>query len=198
MKSLSVYIAEKLIEHGVINECSRDVYAYGLQAGFETLLNVITTLVIGILLGCPLESMVFLAGYSTLRTYAGGYHAESALSCYLISCVLVAASMLFCSRLSVAYYGLMVWVTVLAVVVITLLAPVPATHKPLDQAEYRCYRKRCIVRLGIEVCVFVLLFSMHLYRFAWSLAAVLILTGLLMLIGILKNLAQGIQRNRKW
>jgi accessory gene regulator B len=49
---------------------------------------------IGLALSFLAESMVFLATYMLIRTYAGGYHAKTQLGCYIFSTVAVTVILL--------------------------------------------------------------------------------------------------------
>ena len=53
--------------------------------GITVLLNLISTIVIGVIVGKVFESIAFLVFYIPLRSYVGGYHASTPRSCYFIS-----------------------------------------------------------------------------------------------------------------
>lgn len=53
--------------------------------GITVLINLISTIVIGVIAGNVFESIAFLVFYIPLRSYAGGYHASTPRRCYFIS-----------------------------------------------------------------------------------------------------------------
>ena len=59
------------------------------------LLNLISTIVIGVIVGKVFESIAFLVFYIPLRSYAGGYHASTPWRCYFISIVIIMEMLLF-------------------------------------------------------------------------------------------------------
>lgn len=67
----------------------REIIQYGLHQGFMILLNLLTIIICGGLWKeLPFALLLFL-GIFILRPYAGGYHADTELRCYLISTVAV-------------------------------------------------------------------------------------------------------------
>lgn len=170
-----------------LDEKERPVYAYGLQVAIETIGNMITTVLIGLVFGQVLESVVFLAGYCALRTYAGGFHTETALRCYVASCALVAGVLLFCKIYPLSYAWVMILPTVAATALIAALAPVAATHKPLDAEEYIYYRKHCRRRLCVEVAVLLVFVLIGQLRLALVLSTGLCLVAFFMVLGRYKN-----------
>lgn len=80
-KKFSIRLIEK-IGH---DEEEREIIQYGLHQGFLILLNLLTTVVCGILWKeLPFVLLVFW-GIFFLRPYAGGYHADTELRCYFLS-----------------------------------------------------------------------------------------------------------------
>ena len=63
--------------------------------GITVLLNLISTIVIGVIAGKVFESIAFLVFYIPLRSYVGGYHASTPRRCYFISIVIIMAMLLF-------------------------------------------------------------------------------------------------------
>ena len=86
---LSGKIAESLTNSGVITTEDRELYEYGLHHGLLMIINLLTTVVIGLLFKMVWQSFVFMIAYIPLRTYAGGYHAKTQFRCYLLSIVIM-------------------------------------------------------------------------------------------------------------
>lgn len=146
-------ITEELEVNQIIKSEDRELYVYGLNQGITIMLNMITTLCIGLLFGCVVELFVFMAAYIPLRSFAGGYHAKTPLRCYLSSIV-----MLIIVSVAIQYVTLEIWMhyVIVAVSAITIgvLAPVEDRNKPLDEMEMKVYKQRSISILIIEIVVF--------------------------------------------
>lgn len=144
-------ITEELEDNQIIKSEDRELYAYGLNQGIIIILNMITTLCIGLLFGCIVELLVFMVAYIPLRSFAGGYHAKTPLRCYLSSIV-----MLIIVSVAIQYVTLKIWVyyiiVAVSVMIIAVLAPVEDRNKPLDDIEMKVYKRRTIVCLSLVLC----------------------------------------------
>lgn len=84
-KLYSVKIAEKISSSQ--EECV--IIQYGLHQGFLIMFNVLTAIICGVLwMELPFVVLLFLGNFF-LRPYAGGYHADTELRCYMISTVVI-------------------------------------------------------------------------------------------------------------
>lgn len=145
----------------VIKEEDTEIYIYGINQIFVSVLNVSSTLIIGLILGMLLESIIFLMAYIPLRSFAGGYHAKTPVRCYFVSLFLVSAVLLFCKY--VPFNLLLLWcILFVSTVVIVFLCPVQDNNKPLDSIECKRYRKISIVILFVEICIWaIMVFVIH-------------------------------------
>ena len=144
LEHLSKRFAGKLICAGIISEADADVYVYGFFQGMMLLLNVITTLLLGILFQQLLLCMLLNAAYIPIRISAGGHHAILLAVIKWIPINPIASVILL----------------VVASIVIWILAPVETENNPLDDTEQYVYRKRTRIVLGIEAAasIFSLIF----------------------------------------
>lgn len=179
-------ITEELEDNQIIKSEDRELYAYGLNQGITIILNMITTLCIGLLFGCIVELLVFMVAYIPLRSFAGGYHSKTPLRCYLSSIV-----MLIIVSVAIQYVTLKIWVyyiiVAVSVMIIAVLAPVEDRNKPLDDIEMKVYKRRTIVCLSLEIILFVLSIL-----FKWDAAWIILsyeltLMSIILMIGSLKN-----------
>ena len=185
-KDLSERITEWLFKNGTLPKEDKEIYLYGIQQGIISLLNLGTTMVIGMVFGKLLESVLFLVAYIPLRSFAGGYHAKTAVRCYFFSIVMMSAvlwvmrcvpySGLICGCLT-AIFGSMIW----------FLVPVEDRNKPLDDVEKKVYGKRARGILVPE-CLFSLLAALCGWeRIGMCMTSVLCVMALMLLLGKWKN-----------
>ena len=92
-KKTACKITQRLCEKGIISESDFDLYEYGFNMGITVLLNLISTIVIGVIVGKVFESIAFLVFYIPLRSYVGGYHASTPRRCYFYNVPLVKTQM---------------------------------------------------------------------------------------------------------
>lgn len=73
---LAEYLTQQLENENVIMPERRELYKYGFQNGLILALNFATSLLIGVAFGKVLSSVLLLAAYMPLRSYAGGHHSR--------------------------------------------------------------------------------------------------------------------------
>ncbi len=152
---LSERVTGWLLENEAFPREDKEIYQYGIQQGMIALLNLGTTMVIGMVFGKLLESILFMVAYIPLRSYAGGYHAKTAVRCYFFSIVMISA-VLWVMRY-VTYIGLICGcLTAISGSAIWFLVPVENRNKPLDDVEKVVYRKRARGILLVEIVITVI------------------------------------------
>ena len=85
MKSISSSIADTLETQGIIQKEDVDKCRYGLDILLSSVLEIISILVISAFVGNLVQTLLFFIAFVPLRIYAGGYHANTKLKCYLVS-----------------------------------------------------------------------------------------------------------------
>ena len=149
---LAVKIVNNLVHSGVIKEEDAEIYIYGINQILTSVLNVSSALIIGLVFGVFPEIAVFMAAYIPLRSFAGGYHAKTPLSCYVFSVI-----MLIVVSIGLKYLHLADWVyyavLVAATLVVLVLSPVDDRNKPLAEIEQKVYKKRTMNIAAAEVMV---------------------------------------------
>lgn len=166
---LSDRIVDFFASNRIIEEEDRDIYAFGVRQGLLLILNVLSTLAVGLILGMLLESLLFLLFFMPLRCYAGGFHAKTPLRCYLYSLLLVMVSLLAVRQAGTTLvYRTAVFLAVLAV---WSMAPVENETKPLNPVEKRVYKKRARITVTVECLMSFLLIPMGGYRISSCISA---------------------------
>jgi len=151
---MSIRVFDKIATALVVNETisaeDKEIYEHGLRYITATLLNIATTLIIGFIFGMVWESILFMASYIPLRTYAGGYHARTPLRCYIFSVILIIAVLLGIKYISYNDISLLV-ITFISGAIIFIFAPLGDENKPLDALETRIFKKRTRIILFLEI-----------------------------------------------
>ena len=153
---LAEYLTHQLENENVIMPERRELYKYGFQNGLILALNFATSLLIGVAFGKVLSSVLLLAAYMPLKSYAGGHHSRSSERCYVVSTLIMIVwlSLIKFKHLSASCCAIML---VIGSAVCIALAPVEGENKPLDESEYRTYRKRSLVILCVEIIIWKML-----------------------------------------
>lgn len=158
MKSISDAIANTLWTQGIIQEEDLEICQYGLGIFISSLLEVLSILVISFFIGNLFETMLFFVSFVPLRIYAGGYHANTRLSCYLLSLgVYCIFTMIMNMLLQDTYWMVNLLTTLFSLSIILTLAPVIHKNKYVNKIELRYYRKFSIWICSIETVTILLL-----------------------------------------
>lgn len=145
-------ITNYLICEKVIKDDDREIYQYGFEQVFSSLLNIATMLLLGIILGKIYQSLVLILSFMALRSYSGGYHANTPLHCYLLTVMSISATLSIMKFITIDRF-ICLGLLVLSSVVILLLSPIGSQNKPLDEIEKIIYRKKTIIVWSVETCV---------------------------------------------
>ena len=185
-RGVSAKLTEKLISLKTIDYDDREIYEFGIQHIFITLLNLITVLIIGFLLQSTKEALVFIVAFVPLRIFAGGFHFSTPTKCYIFSSCFVAAVLL-----AMRYYSIPLHIYCLlygmAGIVILVFSPVEDKNKPLDPIEKKVYRKRTIIVFAAESFILLIFYFAKIQFAVKSIMISTIALSLMILLGIIKN-----------
>lgn len=186
-------ITQKLEENNTIQSENREIYRYGFQQGFTILLNIVTIVIIGLVLKSLLQALLFMMFYFPLRSYAGGFHAKTAIRCYAYSMVIIVLILLaikFAPITNLIY----TIITVTSSVIILCLAPVQDHNKPLDQTEHKVYKFRTLIIWAIEALLFSIATCFDWQILVSCLSWVFAIMAMILCLGVINNRIQLITR----
>ncbi|MDD3198830.1 MAG: accessory gene regulator B family protein [Eubacteriales bacterium] len=179
-------ITELLLHAGSITSEDKELYEYGVRQGIILIINLVTVIVIGLLIGMVWQSLVFLLAYNPIRSYAGGYHASTQLSCYLLSIPIITIILLGIKIIPWNEYICAV-VLLFAGMVLFKLAPVEDLNKSLRQNEIVVYRKKSLIIAAVLTCISILLLLAGLTQISASITMALLMTAVMLILGVFKN-----------
>ncbi len=87
-------IADIILENEKNANIDKSIIVYGLRSAIEQGVSIITAVFIGYIFGLTFEVILFLISFKFIRTFAGGYHCKTALSCYFVSNIIVILAMI--------------------------------------------------------------------------------------------------------
>lgn len=183
---LAEYLTQQLENENVISSDKRDLYRYGFQYGMILTLNFITSILIGVVFGKVLESIILLATYIPLRSYAGGHHSSSSEKCYIVSSLIMIIWMRLLKS-QILSTSCCVIMLISGLIVCIILAPVEDKNKPLDNDEIQIYRKKSYIVLVIEICLWILL-SFIQHRVLKLIPLMVFTEAITLIIGKIKNI----------
>ena len=186
LERLSEKFAGKLISAGIISETEADVYVYGFFQLAMMLLNIITTLFLGVLFQLLIPCILLNLSYIPLRMNAGGHHADSPMKCYINSTVMIAALLAVIKWISI-HPAISAVLFALSGIVTWILSPVEAENNPWDDTEKLVYRRRTQVILVIEAVIFAISLIFMKNWVSETIMLGILTESLMLLMGALRN-----------
>lgn len=188
INNLSTHLVDKLISKGNITEDERELYIYGLFISISHLMYLILAIVFGLIFKCFLESIIFYITFQFIRRYAGGFHAKTETRCEILSTlsilcciVLIKLSKMYDIRIALLSISL-VFATL-----IFILCPLDTPEKPLNDKEYKYFRKISWIILLLIIIAIILSFIFKFNALFAPCCASLILEGVLIGTGKIKK-----------
>lgn len=151
------YLVNKILkfitEQNVIDDDIdvQNFYRYGIEISISSMLNIILVLALGILIHHFLESVVFLTLFIIIRSFTGGYHADTYFRCNLLMCVTflltVLANVVVSGKLIQPIAILLIAFTEITVMT---LGPIENKNKPIND-----FKKIKLKILGFVVTIMI-------------------------------------------
>ena len=136
IQNIAAFIVERQIKSGKLTPEDKEVFCYGYEILVSNILHLLLSLAVGIFWGKIIEITIFLAAYTLLRSYAGGYHAPKRIICSIISFGVVFAVGVINH---IKYYQIPEWILYSTLIFLTIfistLSTVEAINKPLNSNE---------------------------------------------------------------
>ena len=179
-------ITQKLLENHSIDTDQYEICRFGIQQVLTVLLNMVTIIIVGIIVGELRQAVLFMIFYFPLRSYAGGYHAKTSIRCYVYSIFLI-TTVLLAIKLFVFTRPVYIFAFMASVIIIFILAPVEDLNKKLDNIEKSVYKKRTRIVTTIEGMLFIISVFLSLDTLRDVLLCSLIMIAFLIFVGKYKN-----------
>jgi len=186
MNNISERIADSLVNAGAAPLEDKALYEYGIRQGILLVINIATAVLIGLVLGMFWQSIIFLLAYNPVRTYSGGYHARTALACYLLSIPMMLFVLLGIKMLP--WNGYICAIALLcSVVIIVVLAPVADPNKPLNEKEKIVYKGKARTYTAVFFGAALMLWVVGMRQVSLSIMMALGVAAVMLVLGTIKN-----------
>ncbi len=189
-------ITNRLICKKVIKDDDLEIYQYGFEQFFLTLLNIATMLLLGIIFGEIYQCIVLTLSFMALRSYSGGYHASTSLRCYFLTVISISATLSIMKFIAINRF-ICLGLLVLSSLVIILFSPIGTKNKPLDEIEKIIYRKKTIIVWIIETCVALVFIVLDITKIHMAITLAQVIIGISIAFGKIKNYFEMGNKNEK-
>lgn len=135
MNILAERTANLLAACGAIEKRELNIYCYGLEVIYLSVLEVGSILLLAAWLGNFLETLLYFATFIPLRLFAGGYHADTRLGCYFASLCVYGVFSVVVAFATISYLEVVLFAMV-ALVIIWRCAPVVHKNRSVSYEEF--------------------------------------------------------------
>lgn len=188
INKISSKIVEILIKHSLVENEEKELYLYGFFILLSQILYFIIVITIGILFNVIFESIIFYITFQFIRRYAGGYHAKTETRCDILSTlsILCCIVLIKLSKMYDIRIGLLS-ISLVFAVLIFILCPLDTPEKPLNDKEYKYFRKITWIILSLIIIAIIVSFYFKFNIVFAPCCASLILEGVLIDTGQIKK-----------
>lgn len=151
-KRLTAYIIGK----GIVAESEEKIYLYGFQMGLELIFNLIVSILIAIKMDMLPQAAIFFIVFIPIRSYAGGFHFEKYLHCFILS-VVTYVGVLELSQILTIAGEIHIVADVVLLILVRYLFPVQNVRRMIDEDEKRYFSKKLQQILVAEFVLIVVL-----------------------------------------
>jgi accessory gene regulator B len=183
---LAKHLVNMLVRNNTVREEDREIYDYGIDQIIFTSLNVITMMGIGIITDSLVDIAIFSLFYVTLRVYAGGYHADTQLKCFILSnlMIMIIVAINLCMLIP---WLIQIFLVVVSYMVIMRLGPVDTKTRRLDALERFVYQKRMAIILRVEVALFFVFITLSRNTTSKTITLSIVSVMIMLMSGVIHN-----------
>ncbi len=181
-------LADVLMEGEQNKDIDRDIIVYGLTLAIEQTAGALTSLALAVYYGLVPHCVLFLIAYSAIRTYAGGFHCQKAVNCYIFSTGMLLIVLTAIKHTPIDYLqGIVIILSIISAIIIVALAPKETPNKPMDNVEVKHFRKQSLLRLGILILVIIGLAIASLWLYSYVIALAITASSILLLVQVISD-----------
>ena len=131
-------ILDFITKQGIIGteEEVQDFYRYGIEISISSFLNIALVLILGLVLSHFPESVIYLTLFIFIRSFTGGYHADTYFRCNLLMCVLFILVILL-NKTAAPYMTSPAYLCLICLseIIILSLGPIENKNKPISESK---------------------------------------------------------------
>lgn len=174
-----------LIDNGTLNSEDKELYMYSMRVLVCGLINAITALAIGMVMGMLKQSVCLFVTFFIIRKFAGGMHADKYKNCFVssifINVLALGGIYLFKRFNNVALFCIILFISLITIII---FSPIENTNKPLSANE-KCIYKILSIFFSILITVCSIIFLIDKVIIGISIGMGQILVSILLFIKVL-------------
>ena len=155
--NLAEDIAFLLIKNKVLDIEQRDVYVYGIEVILLNSIIIPVFLILSLLFNTMINFWAYLIFFLPLRTFSGGYHADTSERCLILSAIMYVLSIAVTRAFPLLYQNLYWKIAgIISLLVIVIMAPLISENNPLTTTQRTRNRIVVYILLVFDLAFFIL------------------------------------------
>ena len=139
LNKTAVRLANKLLSLQIITEEVFDIYVYGVELLLSFFFSSLVIAIIGAIFGRVIETLVFLLVFVLLRSFTGGYHANSYLMCSIVTFSTYGTILLLAELFSLPLIAYIV-LAILGGAMVLAIVPIEHPNKKISKSQKKKYK----------------------------------------------------------
>ncbi|MCR4568497.1 MAG: accessory gene regulator B family protein [Pseudobutyrivibrio sp.] len=157
MEKISARLTDYILNKGLIKKEDYNIYQYGFLCFLETTVGILSCIIISIIVGMFWEGVFFLLVFMPLRSFGGGLHLEKFYQCFIVSCLIMIASLLIVKSFSIPKI-ISLSVVFLSSVALLLIGPVDHPNREVEPEDNLIFIRKTKYTVFICMLVSIVLF----------------------------------------
>lgn len=186
MAKLNKKLADYIIQKDMASESDREMYEYAFEITAEVGVFAVACVVLALCLHMFWEGILFFIIFIPLRSYAGGLHMKTFISCFCLSC-LVFSGVLLAARYLEVPGCFSITILLLLEIIVYKLYPVENANRDVDEEENVYFKRKLKVFLLLDYMIAVICLILRNDRYLLVIAVTFLLIVVTMIAGKCKN-----------
>ncbi len=179
-------MAKYLYDEESLPTISYEIFRYVMTAALEIAAGILASIIIAVCLDMKIETVVFLAVFWILRSYAGGIHLDRFSHCFVFSAFVMTFTLLL-----VKYCHVSLWIShsMIGSGAVGFLFSEPESDKnrSVDELENKYFKRKLRQFLFVIMMIYGIYVCLEMYRYAFLIALTVDIVYLMMIMGKVKN-----------
>lgn len=159
MEKIITFLSDTLVESNIIEKNKIKIFRYGMEVFLLSVFEILSILLLSLYISNTLNTIMFFGAFLPLRLYAGGYHAKTRFSCFMILVAVYAAMTCITESLVNDHLSKIITLTtIINIIIVLVYAPVINPNKKRNKQEIATYKKKSRAILMLQT-IFIIIYQ---------------------------------------
>ena len=122
-----------LIKTGALSAEDRELYEYALISTIMLVSPLLLSVAISAIMGSPVNGLILVIPFMTIRKYSGGYHSKRLASCIIESTILLTVMIYISKTMCINIYSYLI--LIIASIELCIASPIKSDNKDINNEK---------------------------------------------------------------